>query len=73
MSGTCPRACRVVFFTLITLTLAVATSAQTEKILYSFTDTSDGGFPQSRLIPDGKGNFYGTAPGGGYQLLGSCL
>ncbi len=44
---------------------AVAASAQTETILHSFTGSTDGGNPQSGLIPDGKGNFYGTAGGGG--------
>ncbi len=39
--------------------------AQTETVLYNFTGGSDGGTPQSRLTPDGNGNFYGTTYAGG--------
>jgi uncharacterized repeat protein (TIGR03803 family) len=39
--------------------------AQTETVLYNFTDGSGGGFPLSSLTPDGAGNFYGTADSGG--------
>jgi uncharacterized repeat protein (TIGR03803 family) len=37
----------------------------TEKVLYSFTGNEDGYAPQGGLIRDKKGNFYGTASGGG--------
>jgi hypothetical protein len=40
--------------------------AQTEILLHNFTGYSDGGYPNSRLIPDGKGNFYGTTGEGGF-------
>ncbi len=52
----------------LVLVLVLATSpaqAQTETILYNFTGGSDGGDPESRLTPDGKGNFYGTTNSGG--------
>lgn len=39
--------------------------AQTETVLYNFTDGSDGGDPQSRLTSDKNGNFYGTTSKGG--------
>ena len=36
-----------------------------EKVLYSFTDSSDGGFPSSGLVRDSKGSLYGTTQVGG--------
>lgn len=40
----------------------------TEKVLYSFTGTSDGGRPAAGVIFDSAGNLYGaTAYGGNYQ------
>ncbi len=36
-----------------------------ERVLYSFTGNEDGYAPQGGLIRDKKGNFYGTASGGG--------
>ena len=41
------------------------TQAQTGTVLYTFTGGSDGGGPESRLISDGVGNFYGTTVVGG--------
>jgi uncharacterized repeat protein (TIGR03803 family) len=35
----------------------------TETILYSFTGGADGAAPESALVRDGAGNFYGTAHG----------
>ncbi|HEV2381540.1 MAG TPA: choice-of-anchor tandem repeat GloVer-containing protein [Terriglobia bacterium] len=40
-----------------------------EKVLYSFTDSSDGGQPGGGLFPY-KGYLYGTTPGGGMYLSG---
>jgi uncharacterized repeat protein (TIGR03803 family) len=37
----------------------------TETVLHSFSGRTDGGEPQSGLLPDGKGGFYGTASQGG--------
>ncbi|HET9407905.1 MAG TPA: choice-of-anchor tandem repeat GloVer-containing protein [Candidatus Sulfotelmatobacter sp.] len=45
-------------------------AAQTERILHSFTGGSDGLFPESGMIFDGKGNLYGTTAGGGAN--GGC-
>lgn len=36
-----------------------------EKILYAFAGGSDGAYPNSGLIMDGAGNFYGTTSDGG--------
>jgi uncharacterized repeat protein (TIGR03803 family) len=40
-------------------------SAQTETLLYNFSDGSDGGHPASRLVFDAEGNLYGTTRVGG--------
>lgn len=37
----------------------------TETVLYSFTDGSDGAYPNGALIADKNGNLYGTAQSGG--------
>jgi uncharacterized repeat protein (TIGR03803 family) len=36
-----------------------------ETVLYRFTGTPDGAYPQSVLVSDTLGNFYGTTAGGG--------
>jgi len=41
------------------------TQAGTEKVLYSFTGGSDGGYPVGGLLRDGAGNLYGTTDSGG--------
>jgi uncharacterized repeat protein (TIGR03803 family) len=41
------------------------TGSWTETVLHSFSGGTDGGEPQSGLLPDGKGGFYGTASQGG--------
>jgi uncharacterized repeat protein (TIGR03803 family) len=40
-------------------------SPWTEKILYNFQNTDDGGVPYAGLVADKKGNFYGAATEGG--------
>jgi uncharacterized repeat protein (TIGR03803 family) len=42
-----------------------AASAQTEKVLYSFTGGTDGSQPDAGLTPDGAGNYYGSTFFGG--------
>jgi hypothetical protein len=56
----------------LSLTLAIATNAwaASEKVLYSFTGGSDGGFPSSSLVMDAAGNLYGTTAAGGTK--GDC-
>src|ERR1700685_4641816 len=45
----------------LALCLTTASKAQTQSILYSFTDSTDGAVPGSGLISDSEGNLYGTA------------
>ena len=40
-------------------------NTHTEKTLYSFTGSTDGGGPSSGLVPDDAGNLYGTTVFGG--------
>jgi uncharacterized repeat protein (TIGR03803 family) len=47
------------------LTPPVSGNHWTETVIYSFTGQSDGGFPRSSLISDGKGNLYGSTDQGG--------
>jgi uncharacterized repeat protein (TIGR03803 family) len=44
--------------------LTPSRSGWVEQILYSFQNTTDGAYPGAELVPDGKGNFYGTAERG---------
>ena len=48
---------------MLLLAAAVCTApggAQTYTVLYNFTGTSDGGYPEGNLIRDAAGNLYGT-------------
>jgi uncharacterized repeat protein (TIGR03803 family) len=45
--------------------------AQTETVLYNFTGSPDGAVPESPLISDAAGNFYGTTLYGGEKNLGA--
>ena len=48
-----------------------AQNSWTEKVLYSFTGGSDGGFPYAeRLVLDSAGRIYGTTSGGGATAQG---
>jgi hypothetical protein len=42
-----------------------------ERVLYSFGNGADGGFPDGALVFDKSGNLYGTASGGG-NTSGTC-
>ncbi len=44
----------------------------TETVLYNFTGAADGANPLGVLTPDGNGNYYGTAAGGGKTGPFSC-
>src|SRR4051812_14617899 len=41
-------------------TLTLSAAAQTESVVYTFTDASDGAAPYGTLVADGKGNFFGV-------------
>jgi len=56
----------------LVITLTVAAVAQTETILHTFTGGSDGGYPNSTLIPDSNGNLYGTTGSGGSGAFCNC-
>jgi uncharacterized repeat protein (TIGR03803 family) len=43
------------------------------KRLYSFTGTTDGGFPQAGLVQATDGNFYGVAAGDGFSSYGTIF
>jgi uncharacterized repeat protein (TIGR03803 family) len=53
--------------------------AQAYSVLYNFCDTgsgnclSTGAYPQGRLTPDGRGNFYGVTFGGGDNDAGAVF
>jgi uncharacterized repeat protein (TIGR03803 family) len=47
--------------------------AQTESVLYNFTGSPDGAVPESPLISDAAGNFYGTTVYGGARDLGTVF
>lgn len=58
------RALTLAMLSALLFIAALPAHAQTETVLYNFTGGSDGGYPSSRLTPDGKGNFFGTTEGG---------
>jgi uncharacterized repeat protein (TIGR03803 family) len=48
-------------------------TAWTETVLDAFTGALDGGYPYAYLIPDGKGNLYGTTTAGGFSGNGTVF
>lgn len=50
-----------VLITLLVLALMSCAWAGTNKTLYSFSETNDGGFPSAGVVFDSSGNLYGTA------------
>ncbi len=60
-------------FSVLLLVAAQPALAQTQSVLYNFTNTPDGGFPQSNLVLDTAGNMYGTTLYGGVNGRGSVF
>jgi len=61
------------FVALIALLLTSSTSAQSYKVLYTFTGGSDGNGPNSPLAMDAAGNLYGTTSTGGAYGWGTVF
>lgn len=55
------------------LTATPAFAANSEHVLYSFTDGTDGSHPEAPLIFDGNGNLYGTSLLGGAYGYGTVF
>lgn len=70
---TCAVISRVLTAAAIVVTLAMGAWAQTETILHTFTNGSDGGSPYAGLAIDSKGNLYGTAQLGGSASAGAVF
>lgn len=60
-------------FSVLLLAAAQPALAQTQSVLYNFTNTPDGGYPQSNLVLDAAGNMYGTTLFGGVHGRGSVF
>jgi uncharacterized repeat protein (TIGR03803 family) len=52
---------------------AQSAQAQTFTVLYSFTDSPDGAYPEAGLIRDAAGNFYSTTVNGGVYGYGTVF
>ena len=57
----------------LVLMAAHPAEASSETVLYNFLGGSDGAAPQSRLLADGAGNFYGTTYIGGAFNVGTVF
>ena len=57
----------------LVLMLAIMASAQSERVIYSFTGGSDGGLPYGGVISDANGNLYGTTFQGGANYAGTVF
>jgi uncharacterized repeat protein (TIGR03803 family) len=60
---------KLTFFSLL---VNIATQAQTQRVLYSFTGAT-GGQPYAALIRDAQGNLYGTTASGGAYGYGTVF
>ena len=59
------RCLKTLFIAVLVVLSSLSTSAQSEKVIYSFTGQNGGAVPEGGLISDSKGNLYGTAESGG--------
>jgi uncharacterized repeat protein (TIGR03803 family) len=57
----------------VLLVAAQPAPAQTESVFHNFTNTPDGGYPESKLVLDTAGNVYGTTLYGGVHGRGSVF
>lgn len=55
----------LVILALLAISSQLAQAQYTESVPYTFTGGGDGAYPYVSVIPDGKGNLYGTTGGGG--------
>jgi uncharacterized repeat protein (TIGR03803 family) len=69
----CAGISRVLIVIVIVGMMTIGATAQTEKILYSFTGGGDGGSPVSSTVFDSKGNLYGTTSSGGANFGGTVF
>jgi uncharacterized repeat protein (TIGR03803 family) len=60
-------------FSILLVSLAGRSHAQTAHVLYSFTGGADGGSPEASLIRDAAGNFYSTTYSGGADGYGTVF
>ena len=60
---------RTVWTVALILVWVSASFAATQKILHNFSEMPHGANPQSNLIADADGNFYGTTYDGGYGVV----
>jgi uncharacterized repeat protein (TIGR03803 family) len=60
---------------LVGLAILATQSAQAQAfgVLYSFTGSPDGAYPYAGLVPDAKGNLYGTTSFGGASNYGTVF
>jgi uncharacterized repeat protein (TIGR03803 family) len=60
-------------FLAVLATFVLPENAEAEKVLYSFAGGEDGSEPNSRLVMDNDGNFYGTTFAGGASDAGTVF
>lgn len=61
----CLLFCSILVLMAVLIGSAALAVGQTESVLYSFTDGTQGATPNGNLVADGAGNLYGTTLGGG--------
>lgn len=64
---------KAVFLLLLGCAITILAPAQTYTVLYSFSGTPDGAYPEASLILDSAGNLHGTTFQGGASNAGSIF
>ena len=74
LAGRSPGENRIVVLAIVLplLSFALPAKAQTFKVLYDFTNGTDGGVVNSTLVRDQAGNLYGTTEEGGDINFANC-